>query len=550
VVTEVLAGVVFGALLGAVFAPLRLAGVDYGKWYRDPGEVSEYGDRSWIGMMKWTLLYSANRFLLVLLAMAMALPLVPAWGHALFAGGDAPSGQAWRLVPKIGIGLNCLGLALGIVLAQGLVEILWRCGLNRGSGRPRGHIRLARAGSAPRTAIRAAAREARGRRLIVCCDGTWNSPLQARETNVVQLLRAIKPVGCAGGRPVTQIAYYHLGVGTGNFVDRWLGGLAGLGLSGTVKACYGFLVDNYQPDDEILLFGFSRGAYVVRSVAGMLDVVGLLHKDEMFRFAEAWDYYASRPRKRNPQHLQQIAPRRRRADISCLAVWDTVGALGVPGTRVCAQAVAFHQTMLGGNVRYAFQALALDERRGNFQPAVWVGNPAATDQLLEQVWFPGVHSNIGGGYLQHGLSDATLLWMLDRVQHYGLLDIDLDTIRGAVARYCAEKCARGTLKDSRTYFWKALACPVPRPVAITDDSERVHETALIRTRIASPDDPYGKRNRQSWLCALPERQVWEMSAFERDNAFAKDGNGVQVQTVIAPRRGLCARVTRFLSGPM
>jgi uncharacterized protein (DUF2235 family) len=188
-----------------------------------------------------------------------------------------------------------------------------------------------------------------------------------------------------------------------------LGGGAGIGLSSSVKACYGFLVDNYRPGDEILLFGFSRGAYVVRSVAGMIGVVGLLQKEEMFRFVEAWDDYALPEPERNSKVLDCIAPKRHRdVEIRCLGVWDTVGALGIPGTRLCSSVYSFHETGLGGHVRYAFQALALDECRGNFQPAVWVKRTDDPAQVLEQVWFPGVHSDIGGGYHEHGLSDATI----------------------------------------------------------------------------------------------------------------------------------------------
>src|SRR5262249_30830121 len=130
------------------------------------------------------------------------------------------------------------------------------------------------------------------RRLIICCDGTWNTPLQGRETNVVTLLRAIRPTS---GDGIQQIVHYHLGVGTGNILDWLAGGGAGLGLSNSVKACYGFLIDNYRPGDEILLFGFSRGAYVARSIAGMIGCIGLLRKDQMHRFLDAWNYYTLTP---------------------------------------------------------------------------------------------------------------------------------------------------------------------------------------------------------------------------------------------------------------
>jgi uncharacterized protein (DUF2235 family) len=116
-----------------------------------------------------------------------------------------------------------------------------------------------------------------------------------------------------------------------------------------------------------LLFGFSRGAYVVRSVAGLIGLVGLLRRAEMHRFSEVWDYYTLPRRDRPAGALDRLAPHRwQDIDKTCVGVWDTVGALGVPGTRVCANVYAFHETSLGPHVPCAFQALAMDERRGNF----------------------------------------------------------------------------------------------------------------------------------------------------------------------------------------
>ena len=228
------------------------------------------------------------------------------------------------------------------------------------------------------------------RRLVVCCDGTWNWPDQrGGETNVIRLVRAIKPN--AGG--VTQIVRYHMGVGTGNIIDRWIAGGTGLQLSNNVREAYGFIADNYRPGDEIFLFGFSQGAYTARSLAGLIGRVGVLQKYEMERFIDVWEYYTEHnpppgyldervPDRHKPQHL----------NIKCIGVWDTVGALGIPGSRFCAQNYRFHTVALDPNIHYAFQALAIDERRGNFQPAIWRRNPSAPNQILEQVWFPGAHS--------------------------------------------------------------------------------------------------------------------------------------------------------------
>jgi hypothetical protein len=550
-VNEFLQAIPFGGLLGAIFGPVRLAGVDYSKWYRDPGEIRERDDRSWIGLMKWTAIYTGHRFLVILLVVAVigpALPYLtyslPEWLYA--ADSRAPfyllhffTWWSWA---------GSAGLIVGIAVAQVVVESMWRFGLRGGADRPL-RIRLARQPRRPaRPTVRAPVPGRR--RLIICCDGTWNSPVQPRETNVVHLLRGIKPVGIVDPRPtsldatpISQIVHYHLGVGTGNFVDRFLGGGAGIGLSSSVKACYGFLVDNYQLGDEILLFGFSRGAYVVRSVAGMIGVVGLLRKEEMFRFVEAWDYYALPEPKRNSKVLDCIAPQRHRdVEIRCLGVWDTVGALGIPGTRLCSSAYAFHETGLGGHVRYAFQALALDERRGNFQPAVWVKRIHDPDQLLEQVWFPGVHSDIGGGYHEHGLSDATLLWMLSRLQDNGLIDFEPQSIDDPIARFYAEPYATGVLHNSRTMKWKIIACPVPRPVGITDESEKVHISAFNR------GDFYATGRRRDWLNTLPRTKVLQASQFEQNHAFRGASPGTAVRPIVTPRRGVCDWVVRRLFG--
>jgi uncharacterized protein (DUF2235 family) len=436
------------------------------------------------------------------------------------------------------------GFAIGIIMAQGAVETAWRWGLRFTEPRADG-VQLARQRNTAAPTARPGPRPDR-RRLIICCDGTWNSPGQGRETNVVDLVRSIKPVADDG---ITQLVHYHLGVGTGNVIDRVFGGGAGVGLSNSVKSCYGFLADNYRAGDEILLFGFSRGAYVVRSVAGMIGCVGLLKKRDMHRFYEAWDYYALSRSKRGDGIPNAIAPdRHENVQIACLGVWDTVGALGIPGTRLCAQTYAFHETQLGEHVRHAFQALAIDERRGNFQPAIWVREHPADDddRVLEQVWFPGVHTNVGGGYDEHGLSDASLLWMLSRIRQYRLLDFEDTAVVDAVWRYKAERYAEGKLQDSRTLFWKAIACPVPRPICITDASESVHVSALDRRPLAPAGDPYAADRRQAWLEALGT--VCPRSDLEKDPAFVVPDDGHIVTRIFFPNRGYCDRLTRWLFG--
>ena len=133
--------------------------------------------------------------------------------------------------------------------------------------------------------------------LIVCCDGTWKKPDQSGSpTNVTKMARAILP--SAKGRP--QLIYYRSGVGTGNLVDRVAGGLFGVGLGENVQEAYRFLALNFEPGDLIIMFGFSRGAYTVRSVAGLVSLVGLLRKGALEKMPDVWDYYRTPAEKRDP----------------------------------------------------------------------------------------------------------------------------------------------------------------------------------------------------------------------------------------------------------
>ena len=254
------------------------------------------------------------------------------------------------------------------------------------------------------------------KRLVVCCDGTWNTPdskigTVPRTTNVTKLALSIASMDAEGTR---QCTYYHPGVGT----SRWehiRGGAFGTGLSANVLDAYQFLIDNYEDGDELWFFGFSRGAYTARSVAGLVRNCGVLRQQNLDRMHEAYALYRSRaesPRGTAStlfRHAYSYEPR-----VRFIGVWDTVGALGipVPTTRALQKVVAsfnhrfaFHDTDLSTHVDGAFHALAIDEKRKAFVPTLWAQQPHAGNQVLEQVWFSGVHSDVGGGYAASGLSD-------------------------------------------------------------------------------------------------------------------------------------------------
>jgi uncharacterized protein (DUF2235 family) len=255
------------------------------------------------------------------------------------------------------------------------------------------------------------------KRLVVCCDGTWSKLDQITPTNVTKLFGAVVEDG-------SQRKKYVEGVGARSG-ERFTGGAFGVGLSKHVLEAYTWLVANYEEGDELFLFGFSRGAFTARSTVGLVRNSGILRTNDPKVVDAAYSLYRD-PRKSTKPGADR-AKRFRAANshpdakIHFIGVWDTVGSLGIPfHVPVLSRLWSFHDTKLSTEVRHAYHALAIDERRGPFKPTLWQQSERATDQKLEQVWFCGVHSDVGGGYPADGLSDLSLLWMVDRAQAAGL----------------------------------------------------------------------------------------------------------------------------------
>ena len=260
------------------------------------------------------------------------------------------------------------------------------------------------------------------KRIVICSDGTWNRPDQTHPTNVIKMARAVLPTAPDG---TGQVVFYDQGVGTGKRLDRWLGGAFGQGLEKNVEDAYRFLMHNYDQGDEIYLFGFSRGAFTARSTVGLIRNSGLLRKTHAEEFGKAYDLYRDRVQSAHPdkERAQEfIRNHSRRVDIKFVGVWDTVGALGIPmrGLRsLTYRRHQFHDMKLSSIVKNAYHALAVDERRGPFKPSIWTGD-AKEGQNVEQVWFAGVHTDVGGGYPQSGLADLAFMWMKGKAEGCGL----------------------------------------------------------------------------------------------------------------------------------
>lgn len=343
--------------------------------------------------------------------------------------------------------------------------------------------------------------------LVVCCDGTWNTPDQPAVTNVSRLYRALGAMDAEGDR---QLASYQPGVGTSGGLLAWLrGGIAGAGLSTDVLDAYRWLITTYEPGDRIALFGFSRGAYTARSLAGMISACGLLdtrgrspatvrdHTEQAYRRYRA----ADRP---DPRWRAGLTFRYDPADaehfpVHFIGVWDTVGSLGIPDNLGLLNLwdsphrYAFHDVRLNPHIRFARHAIALDENRGPFAPTLWEPDGRGPDQDLQQVWFPGSHLDVGGGHPEKGLSDAALRWMVEEAQKAGIV-FDEDLLRQVTP-----SCTDVMHDDNRSTF-SSLALlydpligpllqlffePRPRAVPCIDEGRSggtVHQSAYDRQR--------------------------------------------------------------------
>ncbi|KAK5037116.1 hypothetical protein LTR13_004921 [Exophiala sideris] len=289
------------------------------------------------------------------------------------------------------------------------------------------------------------------KRLIVTCDGTWlnadngimNNGEKQPPSNVSRIGWAIKDTSRDG---IPQIVNYQAGVGTmGGPAARAVGGATGFGLKENVRQAYTYLAINWKQGDEIFLIGFSRGAFTARSIGGMIGDLGLLTRGGLPYFNEIFDDWEHRADDRyvskfpdtpfpnkgpfDAHYAHELVRRGMttlEVPIKAICCWDTVGSLGIPRVgwleNLGLQSRGMHQyefydTKLNPKVENAFQALALDERRGPFSPALWEKRDNDRTNLV-QVWFPGVHSNVGGGYEDQEIANITLAWMISKLEPF------------------------------------------------------------------------------------------------------------------------------------
>lgn len=287
------------------------------------------------------------------------------------------------------------------------------------------------------------------KRLILCCDGTWNTPDMEDNgvTSPTNVFKFYNLLARRDGDGIEQRRYYQPGVGTDGLVDRKLGGALGIGLDEKINDAFLWLGLNYEPGDEIYIVGFSRGAFVARCLAGYLGK-GLIDfrkmsVDKVRKTLKTCYEKVYKDRSDDPWNgmkgVKLFAPSdwgdsqvpirlpERAIKVKFVGVWDTVGSLGIPDDLELVDMLLekkerweFHDRNLGYHVETGRHAMGLDEMRACFTVTHW-SNTRGTKafpkhpDILES-WFPGVHSDIGGGYSDDSLSSGTLLWMMEQAQ--------------------------------------------------------------------------------------------------------------------------------------
>jgi len=305
--------------------------------------------------------------------------------------------------------------------------------------------------------------------IVICCDGT-NNKLAGDLTNVARMFDVLI-------KDDRQFAFYDPGVGTMASPNEktWLGkrwsllkGLAfGDGLDDNVLDAYRYLMATYQDRDRVFLFGFSRGAFTVRVLAGMLHGVGLLHAGSENMLPYVWEQYRgirilgedapAHEKAAAAQHAVDIDVLRRSFTRPCpvafLGPWDTVGSVGMYNMNQ-----AFPFTFENPSVAIVRHAVSLDERRAGFRSNVFKADPTPLPNgrpRVMNVWFPGVHSDIGGGYpwADSGLAMLAFEWMLREAKEAGLL---VDDAKATALLQGCRPDAKAKIHESLTAAWKAM----------------------------------------------------------------------------------------------
>jgi uncharacterized protein (DUF2235 family) len=281
--------------------------------------------------------------------------------------------------------------------------------------------------------------------IVVFSDGTGQEGGKGNNTNVYKLFNMVED------RTADQVTFYDRGLGTG--WRKITGNISGMGISQNIYECYQFIFENYLAGDNIFLFGFSRGATTVRSLSAFIHLFGILPKSRRELIKQAYHIYKIENSKERKNQADDFILRHHNqwTKIKFLGVWDTVSALGLPVKSLSTLVDwfpffrhKFHNLTLSESVENARQALAIDDERLTFHPKIW-DREIKDYQTMKQVWFCGMHTDVGGGYKEQELSDIPLIWMIEEAKKIGLKIYPKNKVR-------INPDADGLMHDSRKGF--------------------------------------------------------------------------------------------------
>ena len=399
-----------------------------------------------------------------------------------------------------------------------------------------------------------------GKRIIILIDGTWNLEAKNANTNVAlldpsnQTLVGTPLIPAKGTDNIEQAVRYHCGVGADQTgLKYWLGGALGVGLKDLVLEAYQSLAELFQSGDDVIVLGFSRGAYAARALVGMVGASGIVRTPSAANKEAAWGNYRLKPIARAPADAasvpdvaKTISAMKARGDIhadnrvKCVGVWETVGSYGVPagfgdlsqiGSYIAWAELGFHDTSFGDYVEVGLHALGVDERRRPFVPTFWtIAKGQKPRGHVEQTWFAGDHGGVGGGHPDTGLSNEALIWMIARLQALAGVQFKPDALRALGGRANVD----GEVYDSTVGWLLDHTFPhlriVLSPNAIDHGAlmntenqneehinERVHWSLLekqgrVCTVFDKPNTPYAPQN---WPPAIPPEKITAITPEEK-----------------------------------
>jgi len=375
------------------------------------------------------------------------------------------------------------------------------------------------------------------KRLIVCCDGTWSTLANNVLTNVALTARSVAARDADGN---AQIVYYDDGVGVEVGRMDMFSAAFGRGLDYKVQEAYEFLTLNYEPGDQLYFFGYSRGAYTVRSLTGLVRKCGILKREHADKTAAALTLYRQRdvsadapeavefrnnfaaawPKLDNTGMQSVMGGGTYDLRVCYVGVWDTVGALGIPRKVPFAGSVnkkfEFHDCALSRAVLNARQAVAIDERRDPFAPALWTNLDAfntGDTKRVEQLWFPGNHGCVGGAGCDGGkLSGAALDWVIQGAEKTGIV-FDRSP-NGILARAVADLDVINAAVEEKKFDVSNAILGMSWRKGL-DDFADVHENALIRWKSTSNYRPRPLSPFRAQLKALRKEYLAQLKAERR-----------------------------------